>query len=56
MIRISPEKEDFDIFDEIGEIQGFISRSNKKLSKKSTKNEVINDIEKLTKMVKQLCV
>ena len=44
MIRISPEKEDFDIFDEIGEIQGFISRSNKKLSKKSTKNEVINEV------------
>ena len=36
-IRINPDKENFDIFDEIGKIQVFISNSNKKLTKKSTK-------------------
>ena len=35
IIRINPDKENFDIFDEIGKIQEFISDSNKKLTKKS---------------------
>ena len=56
IIRIVPDKEIFDIDDEIGKIQVFISDSNKKLTKESTKNEMINDAEKMTKMVKQLCV
>ena len=35
IIRINPDNEKFDIFDEIGKIQIFISNSNKKLTKKS---------------------
>ena len=31
IIRINPDRENFDIFDEIGKIQRFISNSNKKL-------------------------
>ena len=56
IIRINPEKENFDIDDEIGKIQVFISDSKKKLTKESTKNEMLNDAEEMTKMVKQLCV
>ena len=35
IIRINPDKKNFDIFDEIGKIQEFISDSNKILAKKS---------------------
>ena len=35
IIRINTDKQNFDIFDEIGKIQEFISDSNKKLTKKS---------------------
>ena len=35
IIRIDPDKENFDIFDEIGKIQTFIFNSNKKITKKS---------------------
>ena len=56
IITINPEKENFDIDDEIGKIQVFISDSKKKLTKESTKNEMLNDAEEMTKMVKQLCV
>ena len=55
-MRISSDKKVFHIDDEIGKIQVFISDSNKKLTKESEKNEMINDAEKMTKMVKQLCV
>ena len=56
IMRMNPDKENFDIFDEIGKIQSFISRSNKRLTEKSTKKSLINDTEKLTRMVKQLCL
>ena len=56
IIRINCGKENFDIFDEIGKIQVFISNSYKKLTKESTKKSLIDDTKKLTKMVKQLCV
>ena len=56
VIRINPEKENFDIFDEIGEMQQFIYRSGKKSSEQSTKMYLIDDTEKLNKMVKQLCI
>ena len=56
IIRINPDRESFDIFDEIGKIQRFISNSNKKLTEESTTKSLINDTEKLTRMVKQLCV
>ena len=56
IIRIYPDKENFDIFDEIGKIQSFICKSNKRLIEQSTKKSLIRDAEKLTKMVKQLCL
>ena len=37
IIRINPDKEDFDVFDENGKIQGFIIKSTKKITKQSTK-------------------
>ena len=56
IIRTNPDKENFYIDDKIGEIQVFISNSNKKLTEESIKNKIIDDSEKLTKMAKQLCV
>ena len=54
IIRINPDKENFDIFDEIGKIETFISNSNKKLTEELRKNKMIDDTEKLTKMLKLL--
>ena len=54
IIRINPDKENFDIFNKIGKIQSFISKSNKRLIEQSTKKSLVDDTEKLTKMVKQL--
>ena len=56
IIRINPDKDNFDIDDKIGDIQVFISNSNKKLTEKSTEKYLIEDTEKLNKIVKQLCV
>ena len=56
IIRINFDQENFDIDDEIGEIQGFIYESGKKLTKESTKKHLIEESEKMAKMFKQLCV
>ena len=56
IIRINPDKENFRIDDEIGEIQDFIYESSKHFAEQSTKNKIVEDTEKLTNMVKQLCV
>ena len=56
IISINPDKENFDILDEIGKIQIFISNSNKKLTKELTKNKMIDDAGKSTRTVKQFCV
>ena len=56
IIRINPDKENFDIDDEIGEIQYFIYEFGKKLAEELTKKYLIEDSEKMTKMFKQLCV
>ena len=56
MIRIKPDKENFDIDDEIGDIQDFIYESGKKLTEESNKKSLIEDSEKMTKMFKQLRV
>ena len=56
IIRINPDKENFDIFDEISKIQTFSYDSGRKLAEESTKNKMIEDTEKLNKMIKQLCV
>ena len=55
IIRINPEKENFDILDEIGEIQVFICNSNKKLTEELTKNKITDYAEKSTRIIKQLC-
>ena len=46
IIRINPDKEDFDIFDESFKIQSFISKSSKRLIEQSTKKSLISDAEK----------
>ena len=45
IIRINPDREDFDDFVEIGRIQNYIVKSTKKITKKST----INDVKELLK-------
>ena len=42
-IRINPAEKDFNIFAEIGKIQNYITKSNKKLTKKSTKKVLIDE-------------
>ena len=51
-IRINPDKENFNIF----KAQNKIFRHIKKSDKESTKKSLMDDAEKLAKMVKQLCV
>ena len=46
IIRINPDKENFDINDEIGEIQAFISKSSFKLGEELAKNKTVEDSEK----------
>ena len=55
IIRINPDKEGLDIDDEISEIHNFIYESGKKLAEESTKKSLIEDLEKMTKMLKELC-
>ena len=45
IIRINPDKENFDIFVEIGKIQNYIVESTKKITKKSTKKSIIDDVK-----------
>ena len=52
LIRINPNKEDFDIDDEISEIQDFIYESGIKLGKQLEKNKIIEDLERSVKIVK----
>ena len=56
LIRINPDKKDFDIFDEISVIQDFIYKYGVKLEEQSTKKSLVEDTERLNKMVKQLCI
>ena len=43
IIRINPDKENFDINDEIGEIQDFIYEFGKKIAEESTRKSLIED-------------
>ena len=52
LIRINPDKEGFDIFDEISEIQGFIYESSIKLGEELKKNKIIEDLERSVKIIK----
>ena len=44
--KINPDKENFDIFLELGKIESYISESNKKLTKESSKKSLIVDLSK----------
>ena len=46
LIRTNPDKEGFDIFIKIGEIQDFIDESALKLGQELKKNKIIEDLEK----------
>ena len=52
LIRINPDKENFDIDDEIGEIQDFIYKSTFNLGRQSTINKIVEYAENLAKMAK----
>ena len=52
LIRINPDKEGFDIFYEISEIQDFIYESGIKLGEELKKNEIIEDLERSVKIIK----
>ena len=51
LIRINPDKKNFDIDDEIGEIQDFIYKSGVKLGEQSEKNKIVEDLERTTKII-----
>ena len=52
LIRINPDKESFDIFIKIGEIQSFIYESALKLCEEIKKNRIIEDLEKSLRIIK----
>ena len=52
LIRINPDKEGFDIDDEISEIQDFIFESGIKLGEKLKNNRIIEHLERSVKIVK----
>ena len=54
LIRINPDKKNFDNDDEIGEIQDFINKSSFKLGKQSVINKIAEDTEIVAKVAKQL--
>ena len=56
IIRIDPDKENLDIFDEIGKIKNYIIESTKRITEQSTKKPMVDDAEKLSKMIKNLCL
>ena len=49
IIRINPDKEDFDDFAEIGRIQNYIAISTRKIARKSA----INDVKRLLKALSE---
>ena len=54
IIRTNSDKEDFDIFDGICKIQNFIYEYCKSLTKESNKKSLVELIEKLNIVAKQL--
>ena len=52
LIRINPDKEGFNIFIKIGEIQDFIYESGLKIGEKLKKNRIIEDLERSAKLIK----
>ena len=52
VIRINPDKEGFDIFIKIGEIQDFIYKSGLKIGEELKKNKMIEDLERSVRLKK----
>ena len=52
LIRINPDKEGFDIFDEISEKQDFIYESGLKIGQELKNNKIIEDLERSLKILK----
>ena len=52
LIRINPDKEGFDIFDEISEIQDFIYESGLKIGEELKKNKIVEDLERSVRIIK----
>ena len=52
LIRINPDKENFDVDDEIGEIQDFIYKSSFNLGRQSPTNKIVENADNLAKMAK----
>ena len=52
LIGINSGKEDFDIFDEINKIQDFIYESAVKLGEQLMKNKIVEDLERIFKIIK----
>ena len=52
LIRINPDKEGFDIFNEISEIQSFIYEPGLKLGEELKKNKIIEDLERTVRLIK----
>ena len=53
LIRINPDKEGFNIFIKIDEIQDFISESGLKIGKELKENRIIEDLERSAKLIKK---
>ena len=52
LIRINPDKEGFDIADEISEMQNFVYESALKIREELKKNKMIEDLERSVKLIK----
>ena len=52
LITINRDKEGFDIFDEISETQDFIYESGLKIGQELKENKMIEDLEKILKIIK----
>ena len=52
LIRINPDKEGFDIFNEISEIQDFIYESGLKIGQELKKYRITEDLERSLKIIK----
>ena len=52
LIRINPDKEGFDMFIKISEIQNFIYGSGLKIGEESKKNKMIKDLERCLEIIK----
>ena len=52
LVRVNPDKEEFDIFDEISEIQDSIYESGLRIGEELKKNKITEDFERSIKIIK----